>query len=130
MRNKEICEFAIIRFVPKVEREEFINVGAIVLCQGKNFLKLKCHVDEKRLKAFSEDVDIDMILEYLQAWRLVCEGKAEGGKIGALDIQVRFRWLTASRSTTIQSSAVHPGLCADPEKKLEDIYRKYVLPVE
>lgn len=130
MRNKDICEFAIIRFVPKVEREEFINIGAIVLCQSKNFLKLKSHVDEKRLKVFAEDVDIELILEYLQAWRLVCEGKAEGGKIGELDIQVRFRWLTASRSTIIQSSDVHPGLCADPEKKLEVIYRKYVLPTE
>lgn len=127
MLGKDIYEFAIIRYVPKVEREEFLNVGVIVLCKRKNYLKLKYKIDKKRLKAFTNEVDIDLITNYLDAWNLVCEGGDRGGKIGKLEIQDRFRWLTAPRSTIIQSSKVHPGLCFDLERTLEDIYKKYVL---
>jgi len=127
MPNKEIFEFAIIRLVPKVEREEFLNIGAIVLCRKKNYLKMKYDIDKTRLRAFSEEIDLEMIRKYLNAWELVCDGGAPGGRIGALDIQVRFRWLTAPRSTIIQSSEVHPGRCFDPDKTLDDIFNKYVL---
>lgn len=127
MSGKEIYEFAIIRYVPKVERQEFMNIGVIVLCKKKKYLKMKYKIDVKRLKAFSEDVDIELIANYLNAWNLVCEGGPKGGKIGELEIHVRFRWLTAARSTIIQSSKVHSGLCFDLEATLEDVYKKYVL---
>ena len=127
MSSREIYEFAVIRYVPKVEREEFINVGAIVLSKKKKYLKMRYNIDEKRLLAFDPEVDIELIRNYLDAWNLVCEGSPKGGKIGELEIQVRFRWLTASRSTMIQSSKVHPGLCFDLDGTLDEIFTKYVL---
>jgi len=127
MPNKEIYEFAIIRYVPKVEREEFINIGAIVLCKRLNYLQMKFNIDEKKLKIFSEEADLDLIEEYLLGWQAVCKGGVEGGKIGALETHVRFRWLTANRSTIIQSSEVHSGLCFDPAQTLKSIFDKYVL---
>ena len=127
MPDKDIYEFAIIRYVPKVEREEFLNIGAIVLCKRKNYLEMKFNVDEKRLSAFSKEPDLDLINEYLNAWKAVCRGGVEGGKIGALETHVRFRWLTANRSTIIQSSNVHHGLYFNPEKTLDSINNQYVL---
>jgi len=111
MQNKQIYEYAIIRIVPKVERGEFMNIGVIVLSKKMKYLDMKYHIDENKLTAFSKDIDIAMIQEYIDGWKLVCEGKKEGGKIGALETHVRFRWLTANRSTIIQSSPVHSGFC-------------------
>jgi hypothetical protein len=127
MPDKEIFEYAIIRYLPKVERGEFLNVGVIVMCKRQQYLKMKYQIDEQRLKAFSSEVDIDLITEYLNGWNLVCAGGEKGGQIGELEAHLRFRWLTASRSTIIQTSEVHPGLCFEPEKTLEDIFQKYVL---
>ena len=120
-------EYAIIRIVPKVEREEFINVGVILYAKHKQFLGIRYHIDEKRLKAFSDEIDIDQLNEYLKAWELVCLGAPEGGSIGKLELASRFRWLTASRSTIIQSSETHPGLCHNPQEVLEDLFKMYVL---
>ena len=127
MPNKVTYEYAIIRIVPKVEREEFMNVGVILFSKRKKYLDIKYHLDEKRLTAFSETIDIDWIQKYLAAWKLVCDGSPAGGKIGSLDIAVRYRWLTANRSSIIQSSNTHPGLCDAPEKVLEDLFKRYVL---
>ncbi|GAB5550544.1 MAG: DUF3037 domain-containing protein [Saprospiraceae bacterium] len=127
MSNKVSYEYAIIRVVPKVEREEFINVGVILYSKRKKFLDLKYQVEADRLKAFAPDLDLALIRSYLKAWDLICQGGKAGGPIGQLEIQVRFRWLTANRSTIIQSSAVHPGLCDQPEKVLEQLFEEYVL---
>ncbi len=120
-------EYAIIRIVPKVEREEFINVGVILYAKRKRFLGMKYHIDEQRLAAFGNKVDIDLIRNYLTAWELVCQGGKIGGAIGSLEMPVRFRWLTSNRSSIIQSSATHSGLCRNPEKMLADIFERYVL---
>lgn len=127
MQDRVTYEFAIIRLVPKVEREEFLNVGVILFSKRKKYLGIKYKVDEKRIKAFSNEVDTEMINKYLEAWELICKGGKHGGKIGTFEIAYRFRWLIAARSTIIQSSKVHPGLCHDPEKVLEDLFEKYVL---
>ncbi len=127
MEDKVIYEFAIIRLVPKVEREEFINIGVILLSKEKNFLEIKYKIEEERIKCFSDELDLDMVEQYLQAWKAVCLGGQEGGTIGGMDISSRFRWLVASRSTIIQSSQPHPGMCHDPERVLADIFDKYVL---
>ena len=120
-------EYAIIRVVPKVEREEFINVGVIVYAKQKRYLGMQYHIDEKRLAAFGEQIDIELITNYLKAWELVCQGGRNSGAIGSLEMHVRFRWLTADRSSIIQSSATHPGLCSDPALVLADIFERYVL---
>jgi len=127
MQDRCTFEYAIIRIVPKVEREEFFNVGAILFSKHKKYLGIKYQINTNRLQAFSNELDIDALKNYLKAWELICKGTPHGGTIGALDQASRFRWLTASRSTIIQSSKTHPGLCYDPEKTLEDIFRKYVL---
>ncbi|WP_339711634.1 DUF3037 domain-containing protein [uncultured Kriegella sp.] len=127
MQDRCTYEFAIIRIVPKVEREEFFNVGAILFSKRKKFLGMKFEINQSRLDAFSKELDINTLNTYLQAWKMVCEGERQGGAIGKMDLASRFRWLTASRSTIIQSSNTHPGLCLDPEKELADLFQKYVL---
>ncbi|MDA9774663.1 DUF3037 domain-containing protein [Saprospiraceae bacterium] len=126
MQNKEIYEYAIIRFVPKVEREEFINIGVIVLCKRKKYLQLRYEIDEERLTAFSQDADVEMIGNYLKGWELMTKGGTAGGRIGEMDIHVRFRWLTADRSTIIQSSKVHPGIGFAGDETIDRIFAKYV----
>jgi len=127
MQDKYTYEFAIIRVVPKVEREEFFNVGAILFSKHKKYLGIKIHIDKTKLQAFSDELDIESLNDYLKAWKYICDGEAKGGVIGKMELASRFRWLTASRSTIIQSSETHPGLCHDPEKTLEDIFGRYVL---
>ncbi len=127
MQDIVTYEFAIIRVVPKVEREEFLNVGVILFSKRKKYLGMKYKIDKKRLEAFSSEIDIEDLNQYLKAWELICEGGPNGGDIGKFELASRFRWLTASRSTIIQSSKTHPGLCHDPQKVLEDLFKRYVL---
>ncbi len=127
MQNRCTFEFAIIRFVPKVEREEFFNVGVIVFSKRKKFLKVKYHIDQHKLKAFSSDITIEHLEEYLKSWELISIGAPSGGAIGKLELSDRFRWLTACRSTIIQSSKTHPGICHDPQKELDHLFDNYVL---
>ena len=126
MPDKLLYEYAVIRVVPKVERDEFFNVGVILMSKERDFLQMKTQVNETKLKALSSAVDADMINAYLDAWALVCAGR-KGGAIGALALRVRFRWLTANRSTIIQSSPIHPGYCDDPEQELEKLFNQLVL---
>ncbi|WP_299429762.1 DUF3037 domain-containing protein [uncultured Maribacter sp.] len=127
MQDRVTFEYAIIRVVPKVERQEFFNVGVILFSKRKKFLDIKYNINQKKLEAFSEEIDINMLKSYLNAWKLVCEGVPSAGTIGKLELSDRFRWLAASRSTIIQSSKTHSGICDNPEKVLEDIFTKYVL---
>ena len=127
MPNRVTYEFAVIRIVPKVEREEFLNVGVILFSKPKKYLGIKYKIDPSRIKAFSDEIDIDTLNNYLKAWEEVCEGAPKGGSIGEMELASRFRWLTASRSTIIQSSKTHSGLCHDPQKVLEDLFKLYVL---
>lgn len=127
MPDKEVFEYAFIRFVPRVEREEFINVGVILLCKRKKFLGVKIHLDKNRLKAFAPTTDLEELTAYLKSWEAICEGNPQGGKIGTFDLAGRFRWLTASRSTILQHSKVHPGNCDDPAAVLDKLFTKYVL---
>ena len=127
MQNKHTFEYAIIRLVPKVEREEFFNIGVLLFSKWKKFLGIQYHIDAQKLAAFAPEIEIANLNAYLDAWKLISDGNAAGGKIGALEISDRFRWLAACRSTIIQSSKTHPGLCENPEAELRDIFEKYVL---
>lgn len=127
MQDRCTFEYAIIRVVPKVEREEFFNVGVILFSKQKKFLGVKYKINQKLLDAFTDKLELGYLMEYLKAWELICEGAPSGGAIGKLELSDRFRWLTATRSTIIQSSKTHPGLCEDPEKELQDIFKKIVL---
>jgi hypothetical protein len=127
MQDKYTFEYAIVRIVPKVEREEFFNVGVILFSKHKKFLDIKYYVNPDKLNAFSTDMKLDVYNDYLNAWKLICDGEASGGNIGKLELADRFRWLTACRSTIIQSSKTHPGLTHDPQKTIDDIFKKFVL---
>ncbi|RAU83148.1 DUF3037 domain-containing protein [Pontibacter arcticus] len=127
MQEKHLFEYAVIRVVPRVEREEFMNVGVILYCAGKGFLQTRCTLNEARVQAFSPELDMDELQERLQAFDRICKGRSEGGTIGQLPIASRFRWLTATRSTIVQTSPVHPGLCEDPEEKINQLFQQLVL---
>lgn len=126
MPDRVPFEYAVIRLVPKVEREEFINIGILLFSKRMNFLGMRYKIDETRIQAFTDEVDIDLLLQYLRAWELICDGDPEGGPISHLDIAERFRWLAAPKSTMIQVSETHAGLCDDPKGILEKLYNRYV----
>ena len=126
MQDKVTYEFAVIRVVPKVEREEFLNVGVIVFSKAKRYLEMKYLLPTQKLSIFSPDLDIEALEDYLKAWEQVCAGRPHGGAIGEMDTASRYRWLTATRSTIIQSSRTHPGLCGDPAEVLEKLFELYV----
>jgi hypothetical protein len=127
MPGNHSFEYAVIRVVPKGEREEFLNVGVIVYCPGLKFLQVMFTLNEDRLRAFSPDLDIEEIKEHLCAYEHVCKGGTNGGPIGKLDMPSRFRWLTATKSTVVQMSKVHPGLCENGEETLRKLHEKLVL---
>ena len=124
----EKCSFsyALIRLVPRVEREEFINVGVIVYCPARSFLKALMELDAARLAAVAPDLSVEEIEPHLEAIQVICRGGAEAGAIGSLSLSARFHWLTAPRSTVIQTSMVHTGMCDDPETVLSDLLNKMV----
>lgn len=127
MQEKYFYEYAIIRIVPKVEREEFLNVGVILFCKKARFLKSKCHIDEARLKLFASELEMEELSENLKAFGKICAGTSDGGPMAREDLASRFRWLTAVRSSSIQTSRPHHGFSHDLEKTLERLFEELVL---
>lgn len=126
MQQKHLFEYAVIRVVPRVEREEFLNIGVILFCAKPKFLQARYLLDTAKLNAFSPDLDIAELKEHVCAIERICTGDEAAGPIGKLDIASRFRWLTATRSTVLQTSKVHPGLCTDAEETLNKLYEELV----
>jgi hypothetical protein len=127
MQENQLFEYAVIRIVPRVEREEFLNVGVILYCSKQKFLKTKYHLNNKRITHFCEQLDINEVEEHLKMFELISRGEKSAGPIAQLPIAERFRWLTATRSTIVQTSKVHPGFCNDPEKTLNKLFNQLVL---
>lgn len=127
MPGKHLFEYAVIRVVPRVEREEFLNVGVIVYCRDQKFLQTLYTVHKERLNALCGAIDCDEVEEHLRSFDNICKGSRDGGPIAQLDLASRFRWLTATRSTVVQCSKVHPGLCEDAQEMLQRLYRQLVL---
>jgi len=126
MQEKNLFEYAVIRVVPKVEREEFLNVGVVVYCAQQKLLQAKFQLDEKRLIGFCGNCDVVEISEYLQSFEKICAGGSDSGPIGKLPIAERFRWLTATRSTVVQTSKVHTGLADNVHGILDRLYDQLV----
>lgn len=126
MSERHSFDYAIVRVVPHTEREEFMNVGVILSCQAANFLRARFDLDAGRLSALAPGLDLSETEAHLKAIELICEGGERAGPIGRLPRRARFDWLVAPRSTVIQTSAVHTGLCSDPRQALEDLLRKMV----
>lgn len=127
MHDRQLYEYAVIRVVPKVEREEFLNVGIILFCKRAKLIKVRFHIDEPRLLSFSSDLDIDQIRMNLDSFVKIGLGMASGGPIAKFDVPERFRWLTAIRSSVIQTSRPHPGMCDDLDKTFEKLFEELVL---
>jgi len=127
MQEQHLYEYAVIRWVPQVERDEFINVGVILYCARKKALEMCYHLDLPRLIAFNPLFEQEDLVQHLNAFKGICAGSKEGGPIAQLDAPSRFRWLTATRSTTIQTSRVHPGYCFSPQEMLLKLHQQMVL---
>jgi Protein of unknown function (DUF3037) len=119
-------DYAVVRVVPSVEREEFINAGAVVFCAVKDWLEAKVELNEARLKALAPDADVEDIRRHLEAIPRICAGGPDAGPIGAMSAKERWHWLVAPRSTVIQLGPVHSGLCESPGAALERILREMV----
>ena len=124
MPEQNSFDYAIIRVVPRVEREEFVNAGVILFCLEQRFLEARVHVDESRLKALWPEIDIDLVRQHLEAFPNICKGDHSAGPIARLSQRERFHWLVAPRSTMIQVSPVHSGLCENPENAIDRLVRE------
>jgi hypothetical protein len=126
MQGQQLYEYAVIRLVPRVEREEFINIGVILFSKTARYIDTKFTEDFSRCKIFDAGVDWDEIQEYLCAFQAIAKGNHPRSPIASLIPAERFRWLTATRSTSIQCSKVHPGFCSDLPAELEKLYEVLV----
>lgn len=122
-------EWAVVRVVPRVERCEFVNVGVVVYSQAADFLRAEVALDEHRLRALHPGVDVDAVRRHLSALQALCAGAPEAGPAGSRAPGERFRWLTAPRSTVVQTSPVHTGLTRDPAGELDRLLAQMVSPV-
>lgn len=127
MPARSSFDYAVIRVVPRVERGEFVNAGVILFALGQDFLAARVEVNEPRLLALWPEIDLDLVRQHLEAIPKICAGAPDAGPIGRLSLRERFHWLVAPRSTIIQVSPVHSGLCDQPERALEELFRQVVL---
>ena len=127
MPAQQQYDYAIIRVVPCAERGEFINAGVVLHCLERGFLESRVHVDGQRLLALWPGAELDLIRQHLEAFPKICAGDPDAGPIAGLSRRERFQWLVAPRSTSIQISPVHSGLCDSPEATLEELFRRLVL---
>jgi hypothetical protein len=114
-----------VRVVPRVDREEFVNAGVIVFCLEKNFLAARIKVNAERLKALWPELDVEVISQHLEAICRIAAGDPAAGPIAQLSLRERFHWLVSPRSTMIQVSPVHSGLCTgDPQEALDRLFHQ------
>jgi len=126
MQEKHLFEYAVIRIMPKVEREEFLNTGVVLYCAKQKFLKAIVVLDHQRIATFCPTCDIAELEAHLEAFERISTGGRPAGPIGMLPPAERFRWLTAIRSTVVQTSRVHPGFCTDANEMLEKLVEDLV----
>jgi hypothetical protein len=120
----------VVRIVPRPEREEFVNAGVIVFCLTRNYLAAKVRLDAARVRALCPTIDLEPLRRHLNAIPRICAGDPDAGPIARLPIRERFQWLAAPRSTVIQVSPAHSGLCDTPERTLETLFERLVAVVE
>lgn len=126
MQGYHLYEYAVIRVMPRVEREEFINIGVVLYCSAEKFLACRFELNEPRILALDPQLEMEQLNAYIQSFDLICQGLKSAGSIGQLSPAERFRWLTATRSTILQTSKVHPGFCQNPSETLERLFGELV----
>ena len=121
--SRLVFEYALVRASPRVERGECVNVGVVLYCQARDFLAVQVHVDDERLRVLDPHVDVAGVREAASGLQRTCEGR---GPAGETTLGQRFRWLTAPRSTLLQTSEVHCGLTRDPAAELSRLFCRLV----
>jgi len=126
VRAPSSYDYALIRVVPNVERGECLNAGVLLFCRTQGFLGVRIHLDETRARALAPDLDLAAVQEQLDDIVHICKGGPEAGPLGQMSQSERFHWLVSPRSTIIQTSHVHMGLCVEPEAALEHLFKTMV----
>ena len=127
MQEKHLYEYAVIRVVPRVEREEFVNVGLILFCKSAKLIKVRCALDHIKLQILDPELDLEQLQLNLESFEKIGLGLKSGGPIAEFDVPSRFRWLTAIRSSVIQTSRPHPGMSVDLERDFNRLFTELVL---
>lgn len=127
MHEKHLYEYVVLRVVPKVEREEFINVGLMIFCKRQKYLRIQYHIPIEKIQLMDLEFDIEQLKINLDSFSKICLGKKEGGPIAAFEISERFRWLSAIKSSSVQTSRPHSGFSANLDATFEKLYSELVL---
>lgn len=127
MHEQHLYEYAVLRAVPKVEREEFINIGLMMFCKRQKYLRIEYHIASEKIKSICSEFDIDQLKENLDSFVKIGSGKKEGGPIATFEIAERFRWLTAVKSSSIQTSRPHSGFSSNLDATFDKLYLELVL---
>lgn len=126
MQEDKIYEYAVIRLVPKVEREEFFNIGLVMFSKKEKYIRVEFHICPKKFELMHSKLDYAEVQHNLESFRKIANGDKDGGPIALLEIPERFRWLTAVRSAVIQTSRPHPGKSKDLEETFERLFGELV----
>lgn len=126
MQEKNLYEYAVIRVVPRVEREEFINIALILLCKRKKYLRFQYVPHQHKIKILCKDFDYEQLIQNLESFQKICEGNSKAGYIAQLEVEERFRWITAVKSSSIQSSRPHPGFSTDLDATFERLFKELI----
>lgn len=128
MHGRHLYEYAVIRVVPRIERGERLNIGVVLYCRSLNYLSCLITIETQRLLALSPGIELDMIQDAAKVFSDICAGIDTESPVSGYDKASRFRWLTAPRSTVVQTSRVHPGFCEDAATTLQRLHKELVLP--
>lgn len=126
MQESQLYEYAVLRYVPDVEREEFINIGLVMMCKRSRWIRLAVKLDERRLAAFGTIIPLDTLRAQLSAFDGIASGARDAGPIAEYPVEERFRWITAMKSACIQTSRPHPGLTTDLDSTFTRLFHRLV----
>ncbi|MDE6018979.1 MAG: DUF3037 domain-containing protein [Muribaculaceae bacterium] len=127
MQELNKYEYAVLRYVPRVEREEFVNVGLAMMCKRRRWIKVRILLCEEKILAMQKESDLDALGRQLQSFIDIAEGKRGAGPVAEYPVEERFRWISAVKSSVIQTSRPHPGLCEDLETTFSHLFEELVL---
>lgn len=127
MEEMHVYEYAVIRYVPRVEREEFVNVGLLMMCKRLKWIKAEIHLDAAKLSVFNCAHTIGEIERQLAGFANVASGDRTAGPMAELPVEERFRWLSAVKSACLATSRPHPGLTSDPDATFDRLFREQIL---
>lgn len=125
--GNHLYEYAVIRFVPRIEREEFINVGLLMMCKRMKWIRAQLHVPENKMAAFVSEITPENLHNQLEQFRCITSGDCKAGPIATLSVEERFRWLSAVRSSCVQTSRPHPGLTDDLDMTFDKLFSELVM---